>query len=79
MPLTFQNNFSSVWLSLVKIFVMMLGEMDYSDVLTDNVVDNVKVPGTNILYVPFPELSYIMFVVFVLSVSIVLMNLLVSQ
>ena len=58
---------------------MMVGEMDYSDILTENVVNDAKVPGTNILYVPFPELSYIMFVLFVLSVSIVLMNLLVSQ
>ena len=57
----------------------MLGEMDYSDVLTSNVVGDVKVPGTNILYVPLPELSYVMFVLFVLAVSIVLMNLLVSD
>ncbi|KAL9969342.1 hypothetical protein ACROYT_G021546 [Oculina patagonica] len=73
-----EDNFSSPWFSFVKIFVMMLGEMDYSDMLTDNVVNNNKVPGTNILYVPLPELSYIMFVMFVLSVSIVLMNLLVG-
>lgn len=65
-------------MSLVKVFVMMVGEMDYSDILTDNVVNNATVPGTNLLYVPLPELSYIMFVMFVLSVSIVLMNLLVS-
>ena len=57
----------------------MLGEMDYSDVLTSNVVGDVKVPGTNFLYVPLPELSYVMFVLFVLAVSIVLMNLLVSD
>ena len=58
---------------------MMLGEMDYSDVLTSNVVGDVKVPGTNFLYVPLPGLSYVMFVLFVLAVSIVLMNLLVSD
>ena len=57
----------------------MLGEMDYSDVLTSNVVGDVKVPGTNFLYVPLPGLSYVMFVLFVLAVSIVLMNLLVSD
>lgn len=73
-----EDNFSSVWVSLVKVFVMMVGEMDYSDILTDNVVNNATVPGTNLLYVPLPELSYIMFVMFVLSVSIVLMNLLVG-
>ena len=58
---------------------MMLGEMDYSDILTSNVVGDVKVPGTNFPYVPLPELSYFMFVLFVLAVSIVLMNLLVSD
>lgn len=57
----------------------MLGEMDYSDILTSNVVGDVKVPGTNFPYVPLPELSYFMFVLFVLAVSIVLMNLLVSD
>lgn len=56
----------------------MIGEMDYSDILSDNVVNSAKVPGTDMLYVPLPELSYIMFMMFALSVSIVLMNLLVS-
>ena len=65
-------------MSFVKVFVMMVGEMDYSDILSYNVVNSAKVPGTDMLYVPLPELSYIMFVIFVLSVSIVLMNLLVS-
>ena len=76
--LNVQDNFSSVWLSFVKIFVMMVGEMDYADMLTSNVVGSATVPGTNIPYVPLPELSYVMFTLFVLSVSIILMNLLVS-
>lgn len=74
-----QDNFTTFWFSFVKIIVMMLGEMDYSDILTSNVVGDVKVPGTNFPYVPLPELSYFMFVLFVLAVSIVLMNLLVSD
>ena len=57
----------------------MVGEMDYTDLLTTNVVGDVKVPGTNIPYVPLPALSYIMFTLFVLLVSIILMNLLVSH
>lgn len=77
-PINFQDNFSSVGLSFVKVFVMMVGEMDYSDILTSNVVNEATVPGTNIPYVPLPTLSYIMFMLFVLSVSIILMNLLVS-
>lgn len=75
----FQDNFSSVWISFVKIIVMMVGEMDYSDLLSSNVVSSAKVPGTEILYVPLPVLSYIMFMLFVLSVSIILMNLLVRK
>lgn len=75
----FQDNFSSVWISFVKIVVMMVGEMDYSDLLSSNVVNSAKVPGTEILYVPLPVLSYIMFMLFVLSVSIILMNLLVRK
>ena len=58
---------------------MMVGEMDYSDLLSSNVVNSAKVPGTEILYVPLPVLSYIMFMLFVLSVSIILMNLLVRK
>ena len=57
---------------------MSVGELDYSNILSRNVVDNAKVPGTNIQYVPLPQLSYVMFILFVVSVSIVLMNLLVS-
>ena len=68
-----------MWLSFVKVVVMMVGEMDYTDLLTTNVVGDVKVPGTNIPYVPLPALSYVMFLLFVLSVSIILMNLLVSH
>ena len=58
---------------------MMVGEMDYSDLLSSNVVNSAKVTGTEILYVPLPVLSYIMFMLFVLSVSIILMNLLVRK
>ena len=64
---------------MAKIFVMLLGEVDYTDILSDNVVNSAKVPGTSNLYVPLPVLSYILFILFVLSVSIVLMNLLVSH
>ena len=58
---------------------MMVGEMDYSDLLSSYVVNRAKVPGTDMLYVPLPVLSHIMFMLFVLSVSIILMNLLVRK
>ncbi|XP_074625241.1 transient receptor potential cation channel subfamily A member 1-like [Acropora palmata] len=73
-----EDNFSSVWISFVKTVVMMVGEMDYSDLLSSYVVNSAKVPGTEMLYVPLPVLSHIMFMLFVLSVSIILMNLLVG-
>lgn len=57
----------------------MVGEMNYSDLLSSYVVNSVKVPGTETLYVPLPVLSHIMFMLFVLSVSIILMNLLVAK
>lgn len=73
-----EDNFTSVWISFVKIIVMMVGEMDYSSLLSSNVVNSAKVPGTEFLYVPLPVLSYVTFMLFVLSVSIILMNLLVG-
>lgn len=57
---------------------MMVGEMDYLDILIDNVVNNVMVLGINLFYVFLLELLYIMFVMFVLLVFIVFMNFLVS-
>ena len=74
-----QDNFSSFWMSVVKVFVMMVGEMDYSDMLSEHVVNNNKVPGTVFPYVPLPVLTYLIFTLFVLTVSIILMNLLVSE
>ena len=58
---------------------MMVGEMDYSSLLSSNVVNSAKVPGTEVPYVPLPVLSYVTFMLFVLSVSIILMNLLVRD
>ena len=57
----------------------MIGELDYSDMLVDNIVNNDTVPGTNVLYVPLPALTVILFFIFVLLVSVVLVNLLVSM
>jgi len=56
---------------------MMVGELDYTGVLMENVVYNYTVPGTDIPYVPLPALTFCLFFVFVLMVSVVLVNLLV--
>jgi len=66
-------------LSLGKIHVMMLGELDYSDMLVEHIVENATVPGTNTLYVPLPGLTIGLFFTFILMVSVVLVNLLVSM
>ena len=64
---------------MAKILVMMVGELDYTDMLVENVVNNHTVPGTNIPYVPLPTLTICLFLLFVFMVSIVLVNLLVSR
>ena len=56
---------------------MMIGELDYTDMLVENVVNNGTVPGTGVPLVPLPSLTIILFFTFVLMVSVVLVNLLV--
>lgn len=57
---------------------MMIGELDYTDILVENIVNNHTVQGTGIPIVPLPTLTFILFLLFVLTVSVVLVNLLVS-
>lgn len=73
-----QGNFSSFLLALGKIHVMMVGELDYTNMLVDRIVNNETVPGTDLLYVPLPALTSLLFFVFVLMISVVLVNLLVG-
>ena len=56
---------------------MMVGELDYTGILVENIVNNYTVPGTDVPYVPFPALTFCLFFVFVVMVSVVLVNLLV--
>ena len=58
---------------------MRTGELEYTDVLVDNIVNNHTVPGTDVLYVPMPILTFVLFIMFVFMVSVVLVNLLVSK
>ncbi|KAJ7385768.1 Transient receptor putative cation channel sub A member 1 [Desmophyllum pertusum] len=73
-----QGNFADFWLALSKINIMMVGELDYTDMLVEKIVNNNTVPGTNVPYVPLPILTICLFLVFVLMVSVVLVNLLVG-
>lgn len=67
--LVFQKNFGSVFLSLMQSFVMMVGEINYQD--------NFLKPYLN-GNLPFPMLTFIIFIGFVLLAPILLVNLLVS-
>ena len=64
----FQAEFSSVGKSLLKTAVMMIGEFDYSSIFFDESQA-----------VPFPEVTYTLFVAFLILMSIIIMNLLVSR
>ena len=61
----FQSEFATVWQSLIKTTVMMIGEFEYVPVFFDDTVY-------------YQVLSYIMFCVFMIIMSIIIMNLLVS-
>lgn len=58
--------FSNPVESVVKTFVMMIGELEYTSIFHEN---------KEMLY--FPWLSYTLFMVFVIVMSIIIMNLLV--
>nr|KAG5711030.1 hypothetical protein BaRGS_013764 [Batillaria attramentaria] len=60
-----QVPFEYAWKALISTFVMMIGEFDYNDIFNDS---------SNT--VEFPVLSYIIFVAFVIAMSILIMNLL---
>ncbi|CAL1538524.1 unnamed protein product, partial [Lymnaea stagnalis] len=59
--------FSSVTKSLIKTSVMLVGEFEFDDIFND--------PETPLMY---PEASYIVFVAFLIIMSIIIMNLLVG-
>lgn len=61
-----QDAFATVWESLIKTTVMMIGEFEYQDIFYGNDIDF------------YPEITYIMFCVFMICMSIIIMNLLVG-
>ena len=64
--LAYQEPFSRVEFSLLKVAIMMSGEFDYSDIGLDS--------GD----VPFKSVTYLLFIVFFVLVSIITLNLLVG-
>uniref|UniRef100_A0A4W5LZE1 Transient receptor potential cation channel, subfamily A, member 1a n=1 Tax=Hucho hucho TaxID=62062 RepID=A0A4W5LZE1_9TELE len=65
----FVDNRSSMLLSIMQAFVMMVGELNYQE--------NILKPFLNGI-LPFPSLTYAIFVVFTFTVPILLMNLMIG-
>ena len=72
--------FDSPSWALVKTYVMMIGEFEFEGMFTEhddptkNVTENTELAKN----IPFPDCSTILFVVFVLVMSVIIMNLLVG-
>jgi len=64
--------FNHVGTGLVRTLVMMIGELDYRATFTEKFADGAK------KYLPYKGMSYVLFGLFVVIMTIVVMNLLVS-
>ena len=77
-----QTAFDGISFSLVKTFVMMIGEFDFEGLITENqdpaLPLNSPENEENARNVPFPYLSTAVFVLFIFVMSIILMNLMVG-
>ena len=69
MNLYLQDNFSHMGFALVKSVVMMIGEYDFDSLFFD--------PGADYV-VPYPTFTLLFFLVFLVIMSIIVMNLLVG-
>ena len=67
-----QEPFDTVWLSILKTTVMMIGEFEYDSIFNDQDPND---PATLVNNEP---VTYMLFVVFMVIMSIIIMNLLVS-
>lgn len=66
----FQDGYASPFVSIVKTFVMMIGELDFMDTFHS------EVPEEDVVY---DGVSYAVFIIFLVFVSIIIMNLLVGR
>ena len=67
-----QPTFASVALSIVKNSVMMVGELEYDSMFTENISEKMS------KNLPYDTMTYLVFLCFVVIVVIVIMNLLVN-
>jgi len=73
----FQDAFDTFFLTLVKVIVMTVGELDYTTMLVDSLEQ--KDPVSHAHLVPYRESSFIFLCLFIFAMPIVLMNLLVRK
>ncbi|KAL9969346.1 hypothetical protein ACROYT_G021550 [Oculina patagonica] len=71
-----QGAFDSFFLTLVKVIVMTVGELDYTTMLVDSL--EAKNPESKAPLVPYRESSFVFFCLFTFAMPIILMNLLVG-
>ena len=70
-----QPLFKNFGYSMMKTFVMLTGELEYSDTIPNSLGKT----SNQVALVPLPALSFIIFVFFIIAIPIALMNLLVSK
>ena len=71
-----QSSFSDLTRTTTKVLVMMTGEFEYDTIITGNLRG--KDATTNFPLVPYPHLTYVVFIVFVFLVALAFSNLLVG-
>lgn len=72
-----QDAFNTIWWSLLKTFIMMVGEIDYGSIIVDS--KDILSEGTGAPLVPIPHFTAIVVFLFCMLISVLLMNLLVSH
>ena len=70
-----QKSFRTLYISVPKVLVMMTGEFNFDESITSKLGEK---DATKQLYVPYPTLSYLIFIIFVFLVAVAFTNLLVS-
>ena len=69
-----QKSFFPLPVSVLKVLVMMTGEFEFDEAITSKVG---KKDPKSMMYVPYPALSYAVFIIFVFLVAVAFTNLLV--
>eukprot|EP00094_Tigriopus_californicus_P006606 TCALIF_06362-PA protein Name:"Similar to trpa-1 Transient receptor potential cation channel subfamily A member 1 homolog (Caenorhabditis elegans)" AED:0.12 eAED:0.12 QI:8/0.6/0.31/0.93/1/1/16/267/1355 len=71
-----QENFGNVWVAMMKTTVMMIGEFEFDDLFFDNISNSDE--NKEHMVLPYREATFLFFLVFMIIMSIIVMNLLVG-